>query len=139
MEKTVLKEDFCDLIYSVLSNYVKHAWCRSASPRVNSANTEAAINNVGIILAHLASELHDNEVTDSFLRSYRLSTTYRENTIMEMLASMVYLTKSDFINAISSMKRARRRCNRELSMRYYPYQRLTEQFCVFLGNERNLR
>ena len=128
MEKTFLKEDFCDLIYSVLSNYVNHSRSPSAC--------EVATNNVCVILAHLASQLHHHDFTESFMRSYMLSLTYREYVIMEMLASMVYVTTGDVIKAISSMERSKQLSSDEFAMRNYlryrHYRRMTEDFCKFI-------
>ena len=74
----------------------------------NHSSVKSVTNNVTVLAARFASQLHFNNVAGEFLLSYRrASRIYQRNVVMEMLASMVRAAMGDFGISKSHMERAK--------------------------------
>ena len=89
-------------------------------------------NNIIVIAARFASELHYNGVAKEFLDSYKKSKHYQKYIVMEILASMVYVTMGDKVNALDHMEQAKSLSNKP---RNAVYRQETQQFHDFLTEE----
>ena len=74
----------------------------------NHSSVKSVTNNVTVLAARFASQLHFNDVAGEFLQSYRrASRIYQRNVVMEMLASMVSVAMGDFGTSKRHMERAK--------------------------------
>ena len=78
-----------------------------------------ATDNVIVLAAQFASQLHCDDVTNEFLESYRKSRRFYQNHVVtEILASMVYVTMDDNRNALRHMRNAKRLSNDDNNANY---------------------
>ena len=93
---------------------------------------ENVTNNVFVFVAQFASQLYYDDVTKEFLDSYKKSKHYQKYIVMEILASMVYVTMGDKVNALDHMEQAKSLSNKP---RNAVYRQETQQFHDFLTEE----
>ena len=75
----------------------------------NHSSVKSVTNNVTVLAARFASQLHFNNVGEEFLNSYRrASALYRRDVVMEILASMVLVAMGDFGTSLRHMENAKR-------------------------------
>ena len=91
---------------------------------------ENVTNNVFVIAAQFASQLHYDDVAKEFLDSYKKSKLYQKHVVMEILASMVYVTMEDNRNALRHMGNAKRLSKDDSNPKYRVE---TEKFYKFLA------
>ena len=91
-------------------------------------------NNVTVLAARFASQLHLYKIEEEFLASYRASKHFQARPlhVMEMLASMVRVTMGDRDSSVRHMRNSRRLS--DASRRLACYKQETQQFCDFLTN-----
>ena len=100
-QKKKMREGFADLV--CVTFFVYGDGQQWEPPQVKNV-----INNVTVLAARFASQLHFNNVAGEFLLSYRrASRIYQRNVVMEMLASMVRVATGDFGTSKRHMERAK--------------------------------
>ena len=92
-------------------------------------------NNLFVIVAQFASQLYYDDVAKVFLDGYKKSKMYEKHVVMEILASMLYVTMDDNRKALRHMRKAKLLNNDPISA-YYRQE--TEEFYKFLAEGRGL-
>ena len=118
-----LESRFIDLICRPLFIY-------GNGQRWKPSSVQNVANNVIVIAARFASQLHYDDVTKQFLDIYKKSKQYQKYIVMEIIASMVYVTMDDNENALLHMEQAKSLSNKPINAMY---RQETQEFHEFLA------